>query len=205
MDQYIFVELSSDFVMGLESLRQQFPQKANRIDIVREEANSFLQSWCEKQNWRTTRAVVFLDPYGMQVEWKTIDAIAHTKAIDLWILCPLGQAVNRLLTKNQPPSDSWAARLTKFFGTEEWKKAFYRTPKQTTLFGPEDSLQKNADFDSIGKFFINRLETVFVKVAQNPLPLRNSRNVPIFLLCFASANPKGAPTAVKIAQYILGK
>lgn len=149
--------------------------------------------------------MVFLDPYGMQVEWKTIEAIAHTKGIDLWILCPLGQAVNRLLTKRQPPPDMWAERLTKFFGTDDWKKAFYRKSKQTTLFGSEDSLQKDADFDSIGKFFISRLETVFAKVAPNPLPLRNSKNVPIFLLCFASANPKGAPTAVKIAQNILGK
>jgi len=35
------------------------------------------------------------------------------------------------------------------------------------------------------------------------LMLCNSRNNPIFLLCFASANPKGAPTAVRIAQYLL--
>lgn len=33
---------------------------------------------------------MFLDPYGMQVERETIDTIARTKAIDTWLLFPLG-------------------------------------------------------------------------------------------------------------------
>jgi hypothetical protein len=44
---------------------------------------------------------------------------------------------------------------------------------------------------------------VFKGVANNPLPLYNSKNNPLYLLCFAAGNPKGAPTAVKIAQDIL--
>ncbi len=44
---------------------------------------------------------------------------------------------------------------------------------------------------------------VFEQVADNPLLHYNSKNVPLYLLCFAAGNPKGAPTAVKIAQHIL--
>ena len=40
---------------------------------------------------------------------------------------------------------------------------------------------------------------------ENPLRLRNSKNVPLYLLCFAVGNPKGAPTAVNIAEDILLK
>jgi hypothetical protein len=93
--------------------------------------------------------------------------------------------------------------LTKCFGTDEWKKAFYRSSRQCTLFGPEAGLEKETDFDSIGDFFVQRLATDFAKVVKKPLPLRNSKNVPIYLLCFAAANPRGAPTAVKIAEHIL--
>jgi hypothetical protein len=50
---------------------------------------------------------------------------------------------------------------------------------------------------------VARLKTIFAKVAENPLPLRNSTNTPLYLLCFAAGNPKGATTAVKIAQDIL--
>jgi len=44
---------------------------------------------------------------------------------------------------------------------------------------------------------------VFADVAENPLVLRNSRNTPLYLLCFAAGNSEGAKTAVKIAQNIL--
>ncbi len=203
--EYIFVELSPEYISELESLRDKFSEQADRITIVQEEANSYIRKWCSETDWRTTRGVVFLDPYGMQVEWKTIETIAHTQAIDLWILFPLGQAVNRLLTKREPPKGAWADRLTTIFGTNEWKEAFYRRTRQRTLFGDQEALEKDADFQSIGEFFVERLRSVFAGVATNPLPLRNSRNVPIFLLCFAAANPRGARTAVKIAQDILGK
>ncbi len=39
-----------------------------------------LQAFCAKRNWKKCRAVVFLDPFGNQVEWKTIEAIARTKS-----------------------------------------------------------------------------------------------------------------------------
>ncbi len=202
-DHYLFVEKKAAHIQELEKLRSQFPNKANQIDIVQGDANTVLQDWCRRTNWRTNRAVVFLDPYGMAVEWSTIEAIAHTQGADLWILLPLGQAVNRLLTRRGPPSGPWAERLTLFFGTEEWKEAFYRPRLQQSLFDTEETLEKGINLEGIGKYFVERLSTIFAQVAENPWPLRNSKNVPIYLLCFAAANPKGAPTAVKIAQHIL--
>jgi three-Cys-motif partner protein len=112
-------------------------------------------------------------------------------------------AINRLLTRNEPPPKEWAKALTKILGTDDWRTAFYSQQTVPTLFGEEDIQVKDADFDSIAKFFVNRLKAVFAGVADNPLPLRNSKNIPLYLLCFASGNPKGAPTAIKIAQHIL--
>ena len=203
-DHYLFIERNPTYIAELEQLRQQFPTIAQRIAIVQGEANATLQNWCKGTNWRTNRAVVFLDPYGMEVEWATIEAIADTQAIDLWVLFPLGQAVNRVLTRSGPPEGGWADRLTKFFGTTDWKDAFYHPSSQMNLFGEETQLEKGATFEQIGAFFLQRLATIFPKVADNPLYLRNRKNVPIYLLCFAAANVKGAPTAVKIAKYILG-
>ncbi|MCG3112125.1 MAG: three-Cys-motif partner protein TcmP [Candidatus Manganitrophus sp. SB1] len=170
--------------------------------IKSSDANIFLREWCEQTNWKKNRAVVFLDPYGMQVDWSTIEKIAATEAIDLWILYPLGQAVNRLLKREGPPTGGWADRLTRFFGSEEWKTRFYKLSPQETLFG-DSSLEKGADFDSLGNYFLERLGTVFTAVAKNTLALRNSKGVPLFLLCFAAGNPKGAKTAVGIANDIL--
>lgn len=200
---YIFIEQDPEYQEELEHLRDEFPAIAKRVQVLPGDANAHLKALCEEYDWSKTRAVFFLDPYGMEVEWTTIEAVAATKAADLWILFPLGVAVNRLLKRNYPPTGGWADRLTVFFGTDAWKTEFYPKRTQTTLFGEEETQQKEANWDQIQQYFIRRLETIFVKVAPNPLVLRNSKNVPIFLLCFAASNSKGARTAVKIAQNIL--
>jgi three-Cys-motif partner protein len=202
-DHYLFIEQRAERVVELQQLRQHFPHHAQQITVIHDNANTFLKQWCRETDWHTYRAVVFLDPYGMDVEWATIEAIAQTHAIDLWLLFPLGQAVNRLLTRSGPPEEAWAQRLTQMFGTEAWKNAFYRAPTQGTLFGGATALEKEADFDTIGAFFVQRLETVFAQVVKKPLPLRNTKNVPIYLFCFAAGNSTGAPTAVRIASHIL--
>ena len=202
-DYFVLVEQREERVQDLVELRSLYPEKLRSIDIRQGDANDILVQWCAKTNWKNHRAVVFLDPYGMQVEWTTIAAIAGTGAIDLWILFPLGMAINRLLTKNEPPPPGWSNALTRFFGTDEWRQAFYKKKTERTLFGDEESETKDADFDKIGSYFLSRLKTVFAKVAANPLVLRNSTGSPIYLLCFAAGNEKGAHTAVKIAQDIL--
>jgi three-Cys-motif partner protein len=202
-DGFLFIEQSSKRVDELENLRNEYPDRAATIRIERGDANDVLRRWCQQTDWQKHRAVVFLDPYGMQVEWATIEAIAKTKAIDLWILFPLGMAVNRLLTRKEPPPKNWADALTRFFGNEDWRQEFYAKKKERTLFGDEETERKDADFEQIGRYFLKRLNGIFEKVAPNPLVLTNSRGVPIYLLCFAAAHPRGAPTAVKIATYIL--
>jgi three-Cys-motif partner protein len=203
--EYIFIEHKEGYAQTLLNLRQRFCNIAPRIKIIPEDANMYLSKWCKETDWRKTRAVVFLDPYGMQVEWATIEAMADTKSIDLWILFPLGVGVNRLLMKQGPPERAWADRLTRIFGTDTWRKAFYRESSQRNLFSETPDFVKDADFATISRFWVARLRSVFADVARNPLPLRNSRNAPIYLLSFAAANPKGAKTAVKIAQDILSR
>ena len=57
--------------------------------------------------------------------------------------------------------------------------------------------------DLIGKYFNERLATAFAGVAPNPYTLRNTQGAPLFLLCFAAANPNAVAPAIKIAQDIL--
>ena len=106
----------------------------NDIKLVQNEANAYLQRLCQS-NWllKKRRAVLFLDPYGMAVKWTTIEAIANTQAIDLWILFPLGIAVNRLL-RNDGKID-WAVQntLNEFFGAEDWFDEFYKEDETLPL------------------------------------------------------------------------
>lgn len=203
-DSYIFIEKDKEKVSELESLKTKFPQLANRIKSVNQEANEYIKNLCKKDWLKTNRrAVMFLDPYGMQVNWETIEAIAKTKAIDLWILFPLGVAVNRLLRNDGQISETVKLRLDELFGTKDWQDDFLQENPQNNLFDSTPKMMKKVNLNGIADYFNNRLKTIFEKVANNPLRLTNSKNNPLYLLCFASGNPKGADLAVRIAQHIL--
>lgn len=201
-DRYIFIDKSDDRVAELDKLKAQSAAR-DRIVIQKGEANSKLEDFARATDWKKTRAVVFLDPYGMQVNWSTIATLGETKAVDLWLLFPLGQAVMRLLQKRSEPPPEWQQALDRIFGTHEWSSRFYKTEKKYDLFEEITSTFRVADSDAVSAFMIERLEKVFFAVAKKPGTLYNSQNVPLYLFCFASANPKGAPTALKIANYLL--
>lgn len=102
-----------------------------------------------------------------------------------------------------PPAE-WQHALDRIFGTHDWYSRFYVTTRQINLFGDEIlSTQRVADSEAVGAFMIERLRTAFCKVAPKPGVLLNSQNVPLYLFCFASANPKGAPIALNIAGHLL--
>lgn len=201
-DQYIFIERSPDRCAHLESLKSEFPGLANKVDIYQGDANAKIQDLCAK-DWRSNRAVLFLDPYGMQVEWETIKAIAQTKAIDLWLLFPLGIGVNRLLTKSGDIPKSWRRRLDLLLGTEDWYDEFYKVETMPTLFGDDKERVVKATMETIGRYFTYRLKGIFAGVAEEPGMLRNSANNPLYLLCFAVGNERGKDIALRIAQHLL--
>jgi len=203
-DRYIFIERSPARCTQLESLRAEFPDCADRIDIQQGDANKRLQELCGKdKNWSAHRAVLFLDPYGMQVEWKTIEAIASTKAIDLWLLFPLGIGVNRLLTKSGDIPESWRERLNLLLGTEDWYDEFYKVETTPTLFGADQERVVKATMETMGRYFNDRLKGVFAGVVDEPGVLRNSSNNPLYLLCFAVGNERGKNIALRIAEHLL--
>lgn len=199
--KYVFVDMDERQCKALAVLKDKFSAP---IDVRNEEANACLANICRSTDWKSTRAVLFLDPFGMQVKWETVELIAATRAIDLWYLFPLGIAVNRLLRKDGKIEDWAKQRLDEIFGTTEWYGAFYSTVITPTLFGDEERVIKTGNYDLISKFLIQRLQSVFPGVAPNPRPLYSSTNVPLYLFCFAASNPQGADIAIRIAHHILG-
>lgn len=137
-DRYVFIERSPKRCQELESLKAEFPARAKDIDIQQGDANEVIQRLCaDLSKWKSRRAVLFLDPYGMQVEWKTIEAVAATKAIDLWLLVPLGMGMNRLAPRSGNLPESWRQRMNVFLGTTDWYDEFYKVETTPTLFGDQ--------------------------------------------------------------------
>lgn len=202
-DRYLFIEKSKKHVTELKAfVGREHSSLLPRCDFQHGEANAVLKAWCQARDWKKERAVVFLDPYGMQVEWSTVEALAATKGVDLWYLFPLGVGVARLLKHDGNIDESWQKRLDLIFGTSGWRSRFYEAQTMPTLFGDQEGVERTATVATIQTFITERLAACFARVAKG-LILRNSKSSPLYLLCFAAANERGAPTALRIAQDIL--
>jgi three-Cys-motif partner protein len=200
-DHYIFIERDGFRYRELKQIAEKFPGRDIKVENAN--ANDYLANWCNTLK-KTSRAVIFLDPFGMSVEWTTIELIAKTEAVDLWVLFPLF-AVNRMLVRDQKPPESWKQRLTMILGTSDWEEEFYTTEEIASLFEETTTrVAKVADHKKIGEFFVRRLREIFVAAAE-PLVLKNSKNSPLYLFCFAAGNKPGATTGLKIAKDIIGK
>lgn len=199
---YAFIERDEQKAEALRQLTGEFSERISTVYC--REANDALQQICDQTNWRKTRAVLFLDPYGMQVKWSTLQAIAGTKSIDMWILCPTGMGFNRMLAKNGRISEAWKACITNAFGCNDWEAAFYSRDEVTDLFGePIERVEKTVTIAGLEAFFRRRLETIFSAVLPTSLPLQNSRGQLMYNLIFAVGNPNGVKPALKMAAHII--
>ena len=201
---YVFIDSKARHIDALRNfVDSEMPALLPICEFVRGDANDWLQTWCARQDWNAQRAVVFLDPYGMNVAWETIKAIAGTHAIDLWILFPFAIGANRMTPGEVLPDKDWAVILTRVFGTSDWINQFYKRQSNIDLFGAKhDSVTKIVGADEILQYFLDRLRTVFPHVVQEPMILYNSNNSPMYALCFAAGNEKGGKIALRIASHL---
>jgi three-Cys-motif partner protein len=79
--RYILIERATRQASELTGLKTEFPNR--NIEIKNADANDAIAELCKTTSWPGTRGVVFLDPYGLQVTWDTLVAIARTKALDV--------------------------------------------------------------------------------------------------------------------------
>ena len=61
----------------------------------------------------------------------------------------------------------WRRRLNLLLGTEEWYEEFYRSESTPTLFGGAAERVVKASTETIGRYFNNRLKSIFAAVADD--------------------------------------
>lgn len=202
-DIYYFIDKNEHSKLSLEERLSQY--KSNHTLAFRcGDANDMLQKMSEFMHTaqgHKYKALVLLDPFGMQVSWNSIEIFKDT-GTDFWILVPTGVIVNRLLDRKGELR--YIDKLKDFFGLneQEIRSHFYQRRHEMTLFGETDVIEKVKEpIGKIAQLYLERLKTVFTHVIPEPLVLYNNMNVPIYHFVFASNNE----TAVKIAREIIGK
>lgn len=176
------------------------------VQILRTDANRLVELECQRlETLPYDRAVMFLDPYGMQVSWRSIERIAATGKVDLWLLIPTGMAVARVMPRSGDVPPNWRKALDRFFGGTGWQNDMY-TESPPDLFGVS-SLRREATLQDITDYVLRRLRDTFgpgVHPTGLDLSIAGRR---AYLLAFACSNRKPAAyrIALNIADHLITK
>ena len=177
----------------------------DRVEFSQRDANDILVELCRDTNWKQTRAVVFIDPFGLQIKYDTLCALARTEAIDLWYLVPVF-AMYRQVRGDGRVIDDGGKSVDDALGTTEWRRVVAVQQSQPGLFDAEVITSKKAvDIAWFEKIAKERLAAAFGgRVVDRALALgRNGLHE--FSLMFASANPsdRAWSLASKLATAVL--
>jgi three-Cys-motif partner protein len=185
---YIFIEKEDWRIARLERLKAEF--SSVDIEIKQGDCNQIIVNEIvpiiRYKNFN--RGIIFLDPFGMDIEWPTIESIARTKALEIFMNFPV-MAINRSVLRKNPYklTKEQIERMNRFWGSTEWRTNIYKEVQN--LFGTH--IEKVSQTGrSLGSLFQKRLEQVFPEVTF-PLVMKNSMGAPLYCLIFAGHKSTG--------------
>jgi three-Cys-motif partner protein len=201
---FIFNEPDRERNRALQRLKRENPDRD--IQILDGDANVVLKRFFGAPQWSASkyqkaRAVVFLDPYALQVEWATLETLAKTQAVDVWYLFPL-RDVTRQLARSRSGVGPKAPKLDRVL-SPRWTELYALPPpeelQQISLFEPTSiDQERNATQQQIEAWFRKQLQTIFA-YASEPLPLLTGESRQAFSLFLCVANPSSK--AVNLAKH----
>lgn len=196
--RHVFIEGNESRFRELETVRADYPEK--KIVCRHGEANAELRAIFTSAPWLNQiggrgklRAVCFLDPYGMNVEWETLELLSNTRAVDVWYLFPM-LAVTRQLANDIARVDKHkAAKLDTIFGTKNWREELYDTHVFTNLFEETVTTSvRKVTLPQIEEYARKRLQTLFRYISP-PLPLiADGRGQLFSLFCLSNSSSDAA-------------
>lgn len=196
--RYVFIEQDPKRAQHLENLRAEFTDR--KISIYAESAQHVIGNIILGSNldWRKYRGVIFLDPFGLQVNWDLIKRIAEAQALEVFINFPVGMAIQRKLPRDPKKlSEKDVQMLNEYFGSNEWFDVVYSRSDDLV---PDAYVMKNRDAGrALADWYQERLTALFGYGAR-PRLVKNPGGSHLYYLLFASPNRTGAKIADDILQ-----
>jgi three-Cys-motif partner protein len=184
---YYFIDLRPEKIESLSALSE----GRSDVSVLEGDCNSVLleEVFPQIRYDQYRRGLCLLDPYGLQLKWEVIAEAARMRSIDIILNFPVG-AMHRaaLRSRLEKVDPERAALMDSCWGDRSWLGAAY--PDEPTLFGPVAAKTTNEQF---AEAFRRRLKDVAgFKHVPKPIPMRNSRNVVLYYVYFASRKPVAA-------------
>lgn len=171
--RFIFVDIDTKAARALERRLSAHPN-AERVEIWNGDCAEVVDQLGIPKDSLT---LAFIDPTGIgHAPFDLVRKLRAKTRCDLLINIQHGMGIKMNLHQYLPDADEDCA-LTQFLGDESWK----------ALKGlPTDSF-----FIEFLKKYRRKLADLGFKFSDNQVLIRNDRNLPLYLLLFASGHPKG--------------
>ena len=207
-NHFIFIEQRPDFCEALNAIKVR--EKTRDITVLRGDANSELVALMGRSPWNLrdlsrSRGVVFLDPYAMQIDWTTLEALAASRVLDVWYLFPL-RDVTRQLANDFSGVGPKAPKLDRML-SPRWRELYnLAEPQADTLGGLFDEpaeLKRMATKKQIETWFHGVLGDKFPFVS-DPLPILvdGGRHAFSLFLCVSNPAKQATELAEKFVRYV---
>lgn len=176
-----FVEKDADAFEALQEKVAAHPN-SGKVTLYNDDFNEVLPGIL-RQIEEHSPTIFLLDPEGLELEWRSVEAIAQREKADLFILISASGVLRNL--ENEHAFQT----LTAFFGDESWKTI--------------DEFKKvgMGRYHAIVDLYIEKLKALGLTVAKYVITAHTSKNVKLHSLVFAAKND----VAIRIAEHVLEK
>ena len=181
-DEYHFIDLDAERVVRLREkctgVKNAFVHHGDCNEVL-------LKEVLPKFQWKDyRRALCFLDPYGMHLNWNVLATAGKMGSIEIFLNFPVHDmnrnAKRQDLTQVSPAN---RARMTAFWGEETWHQAMFAPSPQDNFLGMLDGGGENVtelekiDNEAFAAAFQKRLhEVAGFRYVPKPVPMRNSHH-----------------------------
>jgi three-Cys-motif partner protein len=167
--KYVFIEESVKLIEALKTRCKNSP-KFSRIVFIEGDCNNVTNKIVSQVD-PTGLNLIFIDPTGVDIHFKTIETIVRDKRADLLINVQLGMDITRNFLAYKKKGDN--SKLGLFLGGNvDWDK----------LNNPLDAV----------KLYKERIKELgYQTVEFKDIAIKNTLNASMYFLLFASKNPRG--------------
>lgn len=201
-DVYVFIEQAPDRLALLNELATEFGARLgpNRVLVRAGDCNAYLQNQLldPRRDWRVWRGLVFLDPFGMDVPWETVERLGATRSIEVFINFPLHMCIQRFMRRN--PDEITPAeydRLDRYFGGRGWFDEAYE--RRTNMFAASAVVKRDDANERLLAWYRGRLAQHFGYVSPAGL-INNTVGGPLYYLIHAGPNKTGSKIASEVLE-----
>jgi three-Cys-motif partner protein len=192
---YYFVDFDKD---NIDILRKRIGQSEisnGRVQLIIGDANNEVDhivkeiSKCDSEYIEGVQSclnLAFLDPEGLELEWRTVEKLAQLRKMDLII-----HYSQNGLTRNldQAYASEKNTEIDAFFGDRKWRNVYSNALSSRESIGIHRALidYYKSKLGALGYVVINESQ----ENIHEPLIRNKQRNAPLYRLIFASKHPLG--------------